>query len=67
MEWLNVEQGRDSELSESVDICIQHWHNAGLEARKKMFTLFAVSGIFLVVCRHGHLLFICDMVRSGEL
>jgi hypothetical protein len=32
-----------------------------------MFALFAVAGIFLAVCRHGHVLVICDMIRSGEL
>ncbi|KAJ7257567.1 hypothetical protein B0H12DRAFT_988360, partial [Mycena haematopus] len=34
---------------------------------KKMFALFAVSGIFISVCRHGHVLVMCDMIRSGEL
>ncbi|KAJ7734413.1 hypothetical protein B0H16DRAFT_1225125, partial [Mycena metata] len=34
---------------------------------KKMFALFAVAGIFLVVCRHGHVVVMCDMIRSGEL
>ena len=32
-----------------------------------MFALFAIARIFLVVCRHGHVLVICDMIRSGEL
>ncbi|KAJ7256399.1 hypothetical protein C8J57DRAFT_946810, partial [Mycena rebaudengoi] len=34
---------------------------------KKMFALFAIAGIFLSVCRHGHVLVMCDMGRSGEL
>ncbi|KAJ6620183.1 hypothetical protein B0H10DRAFT_2360931 [Mycena sp. CBHHK59/15] len=34
---------------------------------KKMFTLFAIAGIFLTVCRHGHVVVMCDMIRSGEL
>jgi hypothetical protein len=63
--WLQVE-GNEA-LATSVDVCIQRWRNAGPEARKKMFALFAVAGIFLVVCWHGHVLFICDMIRSGEL
>ena len=49
------------------DICVQRWRSAGPEARKKMFALFAIAGIFIAVCRHGHLLVICDMIRSGEL
>jgi hypothetical protein len=32
-----------------------------------MFDLFAVAGIFLCGCRHGHMILICDMIRSGEL
>ncbi|KAG1749355.1 hypothetical protein EDB19DRAFT_1893657 [Suillus lakei] len=32
-----------------------------------MFSVFWKSGIFVVVCCHGFLLSICDMVRSGEL
>jgi Kyakuja-Dileera-Zisupton transposase len=32
-----------------------------------MFALFAIAGVFLAVCRHGHVLVICDMIRSGEL
>ncbi|KAJ7778074.1 hypothetical protein B0H14DRAFT_3095842 [Mycena olivaceomarginata] len=32
-----------------------------------MFALFAIAGIFISVCRHGHVLVMCDMIRSGEL
>ena len=32
-----------------------------------MYALFAVAGIFLAVCRHRHVLVMCDMIRSGEL
>ena len=63
--WLNV--GDNGELADSVNICIERWRNAGSESRKKMFALFAIAGIFLAVCRHGHVLFVCDMIRSGEL
>ncbi|KAI0354456.1 hypothetical protein OH77DRAFT_1456513 [Trametes cingulata] len=55
------------EPSESRSVCAERWRNAGPEARKKMFALFAVTGIFVCVCRHGHVLSMCDMVRSGEL
>ncbi|KAI0366036.1 hypothetical protein BV20DRAFT_1056040 [Pilatotrama ljubarskyi] len=55
------------EPSESQSVCAERWRNAGPEARKKMFALFAITGIFVCVCRHGHVLVMCDMVRSGEL
>jgi hypothetical protein len=46
---------------------VERWKNAGPEARKKMFALFAIAGIFVSVRRHGHVLVMCDMIRSGEL
>ncbi|KAJ7041288.1 hypothetical protein C8F04DRAFT_1208483 [Mycena alexandri] len=68
--WLNVNEmnGEESEeLAKCVNTCVERWKAAGPEARKKMFALFAVAGIFISVCRHGHVLLICDMIRSGEL
>ncbi|KAJ7215075.1 hypothetical protein GGX14DRAFT_610221 [Mycena pura] len=62
---LNGEES--DELERCINTCVDRWRNAGPEARKKMFALFAISGIFLAVCRHGHVLAICDMIRSGEL
>ena len=63
--WLNVTEHDD--LAKCLNTCVDRWRNAGPEARKKMFALFAIAGIFLVVCRHGHVLVICDMIHSGEL
>ncbi|OBZ74357.1 hypothetical protein A0H81_05684 [Grifola frondosa] len=61
---LNLEG--DEEPDEST-ICFKRWRNAGPEARTKMFALFAVTGIFTCICRHGQLLVLCDMIRSSEL
>ena len=57
----------DGTPEEVASVCVERWCNAGPEARKKMFALFAVSGIFVSLCRHGHILIMCDMIRSGEL
>jgi hypothetical protein len=68
--WLNVNElteAESDELAKCVDTCVERWRNAGPEARKKMFALFAIAGIFIATCRHGHVLVICDMIRSGEL
>ncbi|KAJ7506450.1 hypothetical protein B0H11DRAFT_2327591 [Mycena galericulata] len=68
--WLNVNELNPddvNELEKCVDTCVERWKAAGPEARKKMFALFAVAGIFISVCRHGHVLLLCDMIRSGEL
>lgn len=63
--WLNIAE--NDEAQKIIDICMEHWQSAAPEACKKMFAMFAISGIFLAVCCHGHLLAICDMIRSGEL
>jgi hypothetical protein len=68
--WLNVNEldSMDAEqLANCINTCVDRWRSAGPEQRKKMFAMFAVSGIFLTVCRHGHVVVMCDMIRSGEL
>ncbi|KAJ6535248.1 hypothetical protein DFH09DRAFT_1404689 [Mycena vulgaris] len=68
--WLNINElggAEADELAKCVNTCVERWRTAGPEARKKMFALFAIAGIFLSVCRHGHVLVMCDMIRSGEL
>ncbi|KAI0682682.1 hypothetical protein C8T65DRAFT_713785 [Cerioporus squamosus] len=52
---------------DSKSVCAERWRNAGPEARKKMFALFATTGVFACLCRHGQVLLLCDMIRSGEL
>ncbi|KIY51407.1 hypothetical protein FISHEDRAFT_37411, partial [Fistulina hepatica ATCC 64428] len=64
--WLNAEE-LDENMKVQMDACVERWKAAGPEAKKKMVELFAVSGIFIAVCRHGHVLVMCDMIRSGEL
>ncbi|KIJ24801.1 hypothetical protein M422DRAFT_130151, partial [Sphaerobolus stellatus SS14] len=53
--------------ADSHSICVERWRNAGPEERKRMWAMFAETGIFLGACRHGFVLFICDMIQSGEL
>ena len=62
--WLNITEHDD--LAKCLDTYVDWWHNAGPKACK-MFALFAVAGIFLAVCHHGHVLVICDMICSSEL
>ncbi|KAL6298830.1 hypothetical protein BKA93DRAFT_833746 [Sparassis latifolia] len=38
-----------------------------VEDKKKMWGIFDETGIFASACRHGFILWIADMVRSGEL
>ena len=55
------------EAQKVINVCMKWWKSAGPEARKKMFALLAIAGIFVAVCQHGHLMVICDMIHSGEL
>ncbi|KAG1859304.1 hypothetical protein F4604DRAFT_1882800 [Suillus subluteus] len=64
--WIYCEN-EDQDSNEPVNVCVDRWRNAAPEARKRMFSVFQKSGIFVAVCRHGFLLSICNMVRSGEL
>ncbi|KAH9853435.1 hypothetical protein C2E23DRAFT_698062, partial [Lenzites betulinus] len=68
-EWINEDTVTNhvDEPSEGTSLCAERWRNAGPEARKKMFTLFQITGIFATLCRHGQVLVLCDMIRSGEL
>ncbi|KAG6835632.1 hypothetical protein H0H93_016343, partial [Arthromyces matolae] len=47
--------------------CADNWKAAANENNKKMWPIFDESGIFASACRHGFILWIIDMVRSGEL
>ncbi|KAF8345218.1 hypothetical protein F5887DRAFT_885107 [Amanita rubescens] len=47
--------------------CADRWKNAGPEQRKRMFSLFEETGIFIAACRHRTILYACDMIKSSEL
>lgn len=47
--------------------CADRWSNLAAEAKKRMWGIFSETGIFLAACRHGVVLQLCDMIRSGEL
>ncbi|KIY46885.1 hypothetical protein FISHEDRAFT_46402, partial [Fistulina hepatica ATCC 64428] len=64
--WLNANE-LEEETQVQLRACAERWRAAAPDAKKKMVELFAVSGVFVTVCQHGHALLICDMIRSGEL
>lgn len=47
--------------------CTKNWKAASADGNKKMWGGFRESGIFASACRHGFIMWLCDMVRSGEL
>ncbi|EIW74685.1 hypothetical protein CONPUDRAFT_159976 [Coniophora puteana RWD-64-598 SS2] len=50
-----------------ISACTDSWKAAAADAKKKSWGIFEETGIFSCACRHGFMLYIADMVRSGEL
>ena len=47
--------------------CSECWRNMRTELTAKMWGIFEETGLFLALCRHGFVLLLADMIRSGEL
>ncbi|KAJ7312752.1 hypothetical protein DFH08DRAFT_917998 [Mycena albidolilacea] len=47
--------------------CADRWKNMVKDVTAKMWGIFDETGIFLCLCRHGFVLIIVDMIKSGEL
>ncbi|KAJ7134942.1 hypothetical protein C8R43DRAFT_894543 [Mycena crocata] len=47
--------------------CAERWKNMINDVTSKMWGIFDETGIFLALCRHGFVLVLADMIRSGEL
>ncbi|KAF7374152.1 hypothetical protein MSAN_00296900 [Mycena sanguinolenta] len=47
--------------------CSDRWKNMINDVTSRMWGIFDETGIFLALCRHGFVLVVADMVRSGEL
>ncbi|KAF8145283.1 hypothetical protein K438DRAFT_1630437, partial [Mycena galopus ATCC 62051] len=52
---------------EEPNLCADRWKNMIEDITAKMWGIFDETGIFLCLCRHGFVLVICDMIKSGEL
>ena len=47
--------------------CAKRWRNMKTELTARMWGIFHETGLFLALCRHGFVLMLLDMIRSGEL
>lgn len=47
--------------------CANRWKNMINQLVSRMWGVFDKTGVFLLLCRHGFVLLVVDMVRSGEL
>lgn len=59
--------GITSERSGEVDQCVKNWKAAASDDKKRSWAMFDETGIYASACRHHFILWISDMVRSGEL
>ncbi|KAJ7500260.1 hypothetical protein B0H11DRAFT_1714849 [Mycena galericulata] len=59
---------RTKEALESMkNLCEERWKNLCESLTSKMWGIFDETGVFISLCRHGFMLLLADMVRSGEL
>ncbi|KAI0674940.1 hypothetical protein C8Q78DRAFT_1075288 [Trametes maxima] len=61
------EGGDPTDGSGVVSSCTKNWKAAAAEEKKRAWGIFEETGIFASACRHGLVLWLVDMVRSGEL
>jgi len=47
--------------------CAERWRNMRTSITARMWGIFEETGLFLALCRHGFVLMLTDMIRSGEL
>jgi hypothetical protein len=47
--------------------CADNWKASQANDLRRMWNIYEETGIFAAACRHGMILWLADMVRSGEL
>ncbi|KAJ7092254.1 hypothetical protein C8R44DRAFT_891296 [Mycena epipterygia] len=57
----------DPAWEEAGDGYSDRWENMKEHVTAKAWGMYDETGVFLSLCRHGFVLFIADMIRSGEL
>jgi hypothetical protein len=56
-----------SELPDEGDGCSERWQNMREDVTSRAYGMYDETGIFPALCRHGFVLVIVDMIKSGEL
>ncbi|KAJ7190380.1 hypothetical protein GGX14DRAFT_382252 [Mycena pura] len=60
-------EGAQGAVDEEGTPCEERWKNMVNELTARMWGIFDETGIFLALCRHGFVLVVADMVKSGEM
>lgn len=68
-EWVDEQHGdpTDGDDDPTLRECTDNWKAAAADGAKRMWDAFRESGYFVMACRHGFVLWVADMVWSGEL
>ncbi|KAJ7018839.1 hypothetical protein C8F04DRAFT_1214492 [Mycena alexandri] len=56
-----------SEVEDEGEGCTERWQNMKEDMTACVYGMYDETGIFPALCRHGFLLVVVDMVKSGEL
>lgn len=57
----------DSEVEDEGEGCTERWQNMKEDATPRAYGMYDETGIFPALCRHGFVLVVVDMIKSGEL
>ncbi|KAH9885847.1 hypothetical protein C8Q73DRAFT_620026, partial [Cubamyces lactineus] len=63
----SAEEGDPTDGMTLISGCTKNWKAAAAEEKKRSWGIFDETGIFASACRHGLILWLVDMIRSGEL
>ncbi|CDO74426.1 hypothetical protein BN946_scf184764.g2 [Trametes cinnabarina] len=61
------QEGDPTDGQDVISTCTRNWKAAAADDKKRMWAVFEETGIFACACRHGLMLYLVDMIRSGEL
>ncbi|KAF8185590.1 hypothetical protein K438DRAFT_1907690 [Mycena galopus ATCC 62051] len=59
--------GAGDEEAEELSGCEERWQNMKVSVTARAWGMYDKMGIFPALCRHGFVLVVADMVKSGEL
>ncbi|KAJ7776375.1 hypothetical protein B0H16DRAFT_1659775 [Mycena metata] len=58
---------KESNEEERRNAAQRRWKNLADDSSKRTWAIYDETGVFVCLCRHGFILLVADMVRSGEL
>ena len=65
-EWGDEDEGDPTDGAPD-SACAGNWKAAAKDEKKRTWSAFWETGIFASACRHGRIVWLIDMIKSGEL